>query len=266
MTVITLTTDFGSGDHGISQMKGVIWTIAPEAQLVDLTHEIPRHDILAAQFELESAAPYFPEGSIHLVVIDPGVGTQRRAIATRLGLQFFVGPDNGLVTPLLQRAEAHHWPVEMVHANRSQYWRETVSPIFHGRDIFAPLAAYLARGVLLAELGERINNPIRLSIPAPEMLKNGWRGQIIQVDHFGNLAANIRGFHLEGMGPVQIIIGGVTLRGLSRTFGDGQPGDLLAMIDSSNHLSICRVNGSAAQHLKAGPGEPVEVRPLTAAD
>jgi hypothetical protein len=265
MTVITLTTDFGSGDYAIGQMKGIIAGITPSAQLVDLTHEIPRHDILAAQFELEHAVPYFPAGSIHVVVVDPGVGTARRAIAARLGMQFFVGPDNGLLTPLLEQAEASGWPVEIVHANRPAYWRQRVSAIFHGRDIFAPLAGYLAQGVLLAELGQAIDDPIRARIPAPEKLENGWRGQIIQVDHFGNLAANIRGFHLEGMGAIQISIGGARVRGLSRTFGDGKPGDLIAMIDSSNHLSICVVNGSAAQHLNAGPGEPIEVRPLTAA-
>jgi S-adenosylmethionine hydrolase len=260
MSVVTLTTDFGSGDYAIGQMKGVILGLAPEAKIVDLTHEIPRHNILAAQFELENAVPYFPAGTIHVVVVDPGVGTHRRAIAARLGEWFFVGPDNGLVTPLLEQAETYHQTVEMIHTNNPHYWRSKVSSIFHGRDIFAPIAGHLARGVLLNALGERINDPVRASIPAAEMQAEGWRGQVIQVDHFGNLAVNIKRSHLEGMGSVQVTIGGVAIHGLVRTFGESEPGELVAMIDSSDHLSICVVNGSAAENLSAQVGTPVEVQ------
>ncbi len=183
MTVITLTTDFGTGDYGAGLLHGVIRRIAPEAKIVDLTHEIPPQDILLAQIILENAVPYFPQGSIHVVVVDPGVGTERRPIAASVGAQLFVGPDNGLITPQLERAEANRETVEIFHTNRPGYWLPQVSNVFHGRDIFAPIAAHLARGVPLVELGERINDPVRARIPDPLLIGEGWRGQVVQIDH-----------------------------------------------------------------------------------
>lgn len=263
MSLITLTTDFGPGSGDVGVLSGVIWEIAPEARIIDLTHAIPPQDILAAQLVLANSTPYFPDGTIHVVVVDPGVGTERRAIAARLGSQFFVGPDNGLITPLLERAEAERWDSEVYHLNKPEYWRPYVSSVFHGRDIFAPAAAHLARGVLLTAMGERINDPIRARIPAPVLDGDTWRGQVLQIDHFGNLTTNIRTGHLEGMGAVQVLIGGQVIEGLSRTYGDAPPGELIALLDSSNSLSICIVNGSAAGHLKLRPGAPVEVRGRT---
>lgn len=260
MTIVTLTTDFGIGDFGAGLMPGVIWKIAPDARIVTLTHAIPPQDILAAQVILGNTFSYFPDGTVHVAVVDPGVGTQRRAIAARIGSQFFVGPDNGLITPLLEQAEANRWTVEIYHTNRPAYWLPVVSHIFHGRDIFAPVAGHLARGVPLAELGDRINDPVRASIPSPVMVESGWRGQVIQIDHFGNLSVNIQRGHLEGAGALQILINNAVIPGLSRTFGDGKPGDLIAMIDSSNRLSICVVNGSAAERLNAHPGNVVEIK------
>ncbi len=259
MSLITLTTDFGSGDYALGQVRGVIWQIAPEARLVDLTHEIPPQDILAAQVVLDDCASYFPEGSIHMVVVDPGVGTDRRPIAARLGTHYFVGPDNGLITPLLEKAEAEGGPVEIAHTNRQQYWLPQISSVFHGRDIFAPIAAHLARGVPLFELGERIDDPVRAGLPQPQALEGGWRGQVIDVDHFGNLGVNLKAPHLGDIQALEIRIAGAVIQRLSRTFGDGQPGELVAMIDSSNRLSICVVNGSAADLLGAQTGTIVEV-------
>ena len=259
MSVITLTTDFGSSASDAGVLSGVIWKTDPEARIVELTHDIPPQDILAAQIILENAAPFFPEGTVHMVVVDPGVGTERRPIAARLGPHFFVGPDNGLVTPLLERAEANRWTIEVYHLNRPEYWLPEISSIFHGRDIFAPVAAHLAHGTPPSALGERINNPIRASVPVPELLDDGWRGQVVQIDHFGNLSVNIKRGHLEGLGPVEVRVGGQTVEGLSRTFGESQPGDLVALIDSSDRLSISVVNGSAAERLKARSGSPVEV-------
>lgn len=260
MSVITLTTDFGTSDKDVGVLSGVIWNIAPQARVVDLTHAIPPQNILAAQVVLSNCTAYFPDGTVHLVVVDPGVGTERRAIAAQLGDQFFVGPDNGLVTPLLEQAEAERRTVEIYHLNKPEYWRAQVSSVFHGRDIFAPVAAHLARGVPLAALGERISDPIRARIPSPVLEGDAWRGQVLQVDHFGNLTSNIHTGHLQGMGAVQVIIGGQVIDGLSRTFGDAPAGELIALIGSSNWLSICIVNGSAAGRLNARAGDPIEIR------
>ena len=264
MTVITLTTDFGTSSAITGQMHGVLLSIAPEARLVDLTHDIPRGDCLAAQVILDNTAPYFPDGTIHLVMVsDPDTERESsRPIAAQLGPQLFVGPDTGLITPLLERAETNRWTVEVVYTNRQEYWRSDNPGEEPEWPVFASLAAHLAAGVPITELGERINDPQRSSIPAPEMVGEGWRGQVIQIDHFGNLSANLKGFHLEGMGKVQVRVGGFAIDGLSRTFGDGQPGDLIAMIDSSNRLSICIVNGSAAHRLGVHAGDIVEVQPL----
>ena len=260
MNLITLTTDFGSGDYAVAQMKGVILSIAPAVKLVNLSHEIPPQDVLTAQVLLENTTAYFPDGTVHLVAINPGVGTEQRAIAARLGKSYFVGPDNGLITPLLERAEANGWRVEIVNANQPEYWRAQVSNVFHGRDVFAPIAAHLAQGTPLHALGERISDPLRRPIPAPQIIENGWRGEVIQVDHFGNLAVNLKSIHLKDMKTANFWVNETEIRGLSSTFGEGQPGELLALFDSSDRLSICMVNGSAAKRLNASPGTIVEVR------
>lgn len=261
MSVITLTTDFGTANHAAGQINGILWRIAPEARLVELTHQIPPGDLLTAQILLDYSVPYFPEGTVHLVIIGASVGN-RRPIAARLGSQWFVGPDNGVITPLLERAEANRQTVEVFHANEPEYWLADQEPVVQWRDVLAPISAHLAHGVLGTGIGERINDPIRTSIPQPEVLENGWRGQVIQIDHFGNLAVNLKGYHLEGMGAVQVTINGIDINGLARTFGDGQPGDLIALLDSSNRLSICVVNGSAASRLNVQVGAPVEVQPI----
>lgn len=259
MTVIALTTDLGASFPAAGQIHGVIWSHAPAAKIVDLTHEIPVRDRISAQVVLENALPYFPEGTIHLVVISPSAEEAPRPIVARLGSMLFVGPDNGLITPLIEHAEVNRWPVEAFHANNLKYWLPAGgSPVL---AIYASLAGHLAAGVPPAALGERINDPLRANIPAPEMIGDGWRGQIVQIDHFGNLAANIKRAHLEGIGPVQVRINGIAIEGLARTFGEGKHGDLIAMIDSSNHLSICVVNGNAAERLNAHTGDVVEVQP-----
>lgn len=259
MSIITLTTDFGTSANDVGVLSGVIWRIAPETCIVDLTHEIPPQDIIAAQVVLHNTTSYFPNGSIHMVVVDPGVGTARRPIAAQLGEQFFVGPDNGLLTPLLEKAEADGKPVEIVHLTKPQFWLPSVSHIFHGRDIFAPVAAHLARGVPPSAMGERITNPIRSGIPEPEPVEGGWCGRVAWIDHFGNLLVNISAKHLENVPAIEIFTKGQTIQGLSQTFGDGKPGDLIALMDSSNWLNICVVNGSAAERLNAQPGDRVEV-------
>ena len=259
MKFITLLTDFGLKDGYPGVMKGVIVRIAPEVQIIDITHAIQPQNILEGCLVLGRSYSYFPSGSIHVAVVDPGVGTRRRPIAARLGNHTFVCPDNGLITLALDEAVRAGQEVEIVHLTQPRYWLPQVSSVFHGRDIFAPAAAHLALGVPLMDLGERIEDPVRIVIPAPEPMESGWRGQVIDVDHFGNLGVNIQDTHLKSLGPVEIHIAGITIQGLSHTFGEGTPGDLVALIDSDNRLSICVVNGSAAERLHTGVGTFVEV-------
>ncbi|HEX2979101.1 MAG TPA: SAM-dependent chlorinase/fluorinase, partial [Anaerolineaceae bacterium] len=192
MSIITLSTDFGLKDGNVGVMRGVIWGIAPQAQLSDLSHLIEPQNILEGALILGRSAPYFPAGSIHVMVVDPGVGTARRPLAAQIDSQYFVGPDNGLITLLLDRAEQAGKPVDIVHLDRPEYWLKEVSYVFHGRDIFAPVAAHLANGVPLARLGSPIHDPLRLDIPHPTRTPTGWDAQIIYIDSFGNLVTNLR--------------------------------------------------------------------------
>ena len=162
MSLITLTTDFGTGDYGIAQMRGVIWGIAPEANIIDLSHEIPPQDIYQAADLLQNTVFLFPAGTVHVVVVDPGVGTYRHAMAARFGEQYYVGPDNGVITPLLKHAEKSSQTVELVALENPDYWLPNITNIFHGRDIFSPVGAHLANGVPLAELGTPLTRPVLL--------------------------------------------------------------------------------------------------------
>jgi len=257
--IITLTTDFGQSDYDAGVLSGVIWRIAPEARVIDLSHEIPRHAVLQASLLLGRCTPYFPYGTIHVVVVDPGVGTERRGLAARLGGQWFVGPDNGLLTQMWQRARAEQLPVEIVHLTNPRYWLESVSAIFHGRDIFAPVAAHLAAGLPLSELGPPVSDPILIHIPQPERSSTGWRGTILHVDAFGNLSTNLERRHFPSSRSVEIRLAEARIRGLVPTFGEGQPGEPVALFDSSGMLSICVVNGNAAARLGVQIGDPLEV-------
>jgi S-adenosylmethionine hydrolase len=260
MPVVSLTTDFGSGDHEAGVLKGVIWSIAPRAHIVDLTHEIPPQSIFEAALLLWRATPYFPDGSIHVAVVDPGVGTERRGIAAQLGTQYFVGPDNGLVTLILGQAESKNEPVSMVNLDQPIYWLSEISNIFHGRDIFAPVAGHLARGTPLKAFGSTITDPIRIDMPNPRQIIGGWEGHVIHIDHFGNLGTNLNVNHLQGSKEVVIKIKGIEIAGMVSTFGERPVGRLIALLDSSGSLAISVVNGSAAQKLGAAVGDKFEVQ------
>ncbi len=266
MSLITLMTDFGLKDGNVGVMKGVILAIAPRAQIVDLSHLIPPQNTREAALILVRSAPYFPPETIHVVVVDPGVGTARRPIAARLGTQHFVGPDNGVISLLLEHAERQDWPVAFIHLDQPQFWLPEVSPVFHGRDIFAPVAAHLANGKALSALGTPINDPVRLMLPRPECTPTGWRGEIIHIDHFGNLASNIRLEHLlaQSTTPEKIAVRlcGIEIRGLVKTFGERAPGELAALFGSTGNLIVSVVNGSAAQTLGAKVGNTIEVERL----
>jgi len=259
--IITLMTDFGLSDPYVGIMKGIIADIAPNAKVIDLTHLIPPQNIRAGALSLDRAYQYFPAGTIHLAVIDPGMGTNRQAIAIRAGHYLFVGPDNGLFTFVIKRAKTNQKPIKIFKLENPHYRLEPVSPVFHGRDLFAPAAAYLAAGAALEDFGEEIDNPVVLSVPFPEQTRRGWSGEVWAVDHFGSLETNLDGSLLDGCDPknVRIKVAGKMIERWVNTCADGNPGELIALLDSAGRLSICIVNGSAAHVLSAGIGTPVEL-------
>ncbi len=259
MPTICLLTDFGTRDGYPAVMKGVILSICPAAQFVDITHETGAQNVMEGALTLRRVSAYFPAGTIFLAVVDPGVGTERRPLAARIGEHYFVGPDNGLFGLHIQSALQSAQPVEMVHLDRPAYLRDEISNVFHGRDVFAPAAAHLACGVPLAEMGSPVTNPVNLEIPAPHPREGGLRGQVVHVDHFGSLATNITRANLPAGSSVRVRVGDQIIPDLVQTFGDASPGSLVALIDSDGALAVAVVNGSAAQRLGVGFGEPVEV-------
>lgn len=257
--IISLLTDFGLKDNFIGVMKGVIWSIATEAKIVDLTHSISPQNILEGSLVLVGSVAYFPVGTIHVAVVDPGVGTARRGIAARIGTQYYVGPDNGLFTSVLAAAEARSETAEFYTLDKPEFWLPGVSRSFHGRDIFAPVAAHLANGKKPEEMGSLITDPVRLNIQSPERIAGGWLGQVLMVDHFGNLITNIKPKHFEAGKRVLISVGDMVIDGVITTFGESHPGELVAMFDSSDVLQIAIVNGNAAQRLNAKIGSIVKL-------
>jgi S-adenosylmethionine hydrolase len=259
MPILTLTTDFGLKDGFAGVLKGVIWGICPEANIADISHAIAPQNVLEGAFALWRAYAFFPSGTVHIAVVDPGVGTSRRPLALRLGEQFFVGPDNGLFTPVLEEAEKNGWRMEFVHLTDAKYWLPSVSHTFHGRDIFAPAGAHLAKGVPLAQLGLPISDPKRLQMPKPERTKTGWRAHITVIDAFGNLTTDLPAAELVGEESVLFRLRTSEVRGLSPSYGHRKPGELIALVDSEGFIEIAVVNGSAAHILGAQVGDVIEV-------
>jgi S-adenosylmethionine hydrolase len=261
--IVTLMTDFGLKDGNVGVMKGVIWSIAPQVQIADLSHLVSPQNIPEAALLLVRSAPYFPPGTVHVVVVDPGVGTSRLPVAVQIGKpgseQYYVGPDNGTLTLWLERAEQNSESVRAARLDQPRYWLPEVSHVFHGRDIFAPSAAHLAAGVPLEELGTPLAELVRLDLPRPQQTPTGWRGQIIHTDHFGNLASNIRVEHVGERRDMEVRVGGQVIRGRVNTFGEQPPGALVALYGSTGNLIVSVVNGSAAQALGAKVGDPIEV-------
>lgn len=259
MTFITLTTDFGTEDGNVGVMKGVIWRIAPDAKIADISHLIGPQNIRMAAFILDRHVTYFPENTVHIVVVDPGVGTQRRPIAAQIGSQRFVGPDNGVFSPMYKRAEKMGWPVKIVHTDKPEYWGDKISDIFHGRDIFSPVGARLASGVPLEDLGTEIDDPVRIDIPDPKPTKNGIVGEIGHIDHFGNIASNIHKDDMSHLGEVTVTLRDITLDGLVRTFGEREIGELIALYSSTDYLIVAEVNGNAGARIGAEVGDIIKV-------
>ncbi len=257
MTLITLTTDFGVVDSYVAVMKGVIFTIAPDARIVDITHQIAPQNVREAAYVLSSAVPYFPPGTVHVVVVDPGVGSARRPIAIQTNSACFVGPDNGVFTSALAAAEQ----ATVVHLQNRAYWRTAISHTFHGRDIFAPVAAHLAAGVPLDALGPPIDDSLLLDLAQPVRLAGGkLRGEIVHVDRFGNLISNIPGSWLAG-NDWMIRVAGYTLDGVRSSYAGVAPGQLVALVSSGDTLEVAVCNGNAARMLTVATGEPINVWP-----
>ncbi|NLG98092.1 MAG: SAM-dependent chlorinase/fluorinase [Chloroflexi bacterium] len=259
MKLITLLTDFGLRDGYSGVMKGVIYRITPDAKIADISHAIRPQDVREGSLVWFRSIPFFPPGTIHVGVVDPGVGTNRRPIAARLGEHYFVCPDNGLITPLLEQAEQAGEPVEIVHLDQPRFWLPEVSNVFHGRDIFSPVAAHLANGVALSELGTPITDPVRLPLPRPKKTPDGLIAEIISIDHFGNLSTNITGEDLKSFKNFSVRVAGREIPGLVKTFGESTNGALIALIDSDGNMAIAIVNGNAHQEIGAGVGDTVEI-------
>ena len=259
MPFLTLTTDFGSKDGFVGTMKGVIWKICPDVQIADITHEVAPQNVQEGAIALWRAYAFFPEGTVHVAVVDPGVGTQRRAIAARLGAHYFVAPDNGLLTPILEETEKKGLPVQFVNLTNPDYWLPDVSHTFHGRDIFSPVGAHLAHGVPLADLGPVITDVTRVALPRPEKTTGGWRAQISVIDIFGNLTTNLPASVLTGQRNITFRLKGAEVNGMVASYGHRQPGELVALEDSEGYIEIAIVNGNGAKKLGAKVGDVVDV-------
>ena len=247
--IIALTTDFGVSSSYVAAMKAVVLSTLPDARLVDLTHAVPPQAIRDAEVALRSAAFLFPIGTVHIVVVDPGVGTKRRPIAVQARGLSFVGPDNGVLGLALREPGAR-----AICIDRPGLAREPLSPTFHGRDLFAPVAAELAAGVPLDELGTPITDALPSTLPEPMSDAAGVRGEVLIADSFGNLLTNIPGRLLRD--DFEVTVHGRLARRV-RTYGDGAPGELLALIGSDGYLEIALRDGSAVRTLAAEPGESV---------
>ena len=262
MAKITLLTDFGYRDGYPGVMKGVIWSIAPDADIADISHSISPQNVMEGAIALGRTAKFFPPGTVHVAVVDPGVGTTRRPIATQIGEQFFVAPDNGVLSIVMDQAEEKNETIRVFHLDNPKYWLQEISNVFHGRDIFSPVGAYCSIGVPIEEMGTLIHDPVRLKIPRPESRGDGWVGEVVSIDYFGNLATNLKRQHLEHMGPVLVRVCDTEIHGMVRTFGERPVGDLIALYGTMNDLLISVVNGNAAAKLQAKIGDQVKVIPL----
>jgi S-adenosyl-L-methionine hydrolase (adenosine-forming) len=263
--VITFLTDFGLMDDFVGTCHGVIKRIAPEAEIIDITHGISPQSVLEGAVVLANTIPYMPEG-IHLAVVDPGVGSDRRALALRdRSGRLYVGPDNGLLLLAAERQGGIAAARELVNP---EYWLETVSRTFHGRDLFAPVAAHLATGVPLEELGRELDpaDLVRLEVPEPSVGASSIRARALAVDRFGNIQLNLNRSHLERVGivpGVQVELESASERFYAvaaRTFSDVRPGEIVLYEDAYENVSIAITTGNAAETLSATPGDELRIR------
>lgn len=257
-SLVTLTTDFGTSDYYVGAMKAVMLSLNPDLKLIDISHDVGPQDLMAGAWLLKHSAYLFPEGTVHLVVIDPGVGTERRPIALRHKGHVFVGPDNGLFS-LVTDNEA----IEGVELRNQHFWRtENPSSTFHGRDIFAPVAAHIASGVPLSELGPAISTLDVFHWAMPTNDKKGIQGWVVHIDRFGNLITNIREEMVRELGPLEslrIYVGTQILRGVVDTYASVAAGEIVALFGSSATLEVAVNKGNAAEMMGVYQGAPISI-------
>jgi S-adenosyl-L-methionine hydrolase (adenosine-forming) len=255
--IITLTTDFGYSDPFVGILKGVILGIHADAQIVDLTHGIPAQNVLAGALALWSSVGYFPPGTIHVVVVDPGVGGDRRPILMQLDSDYFIGPDNGVLSLALEDRK----PTRIVQLSNDAYHLQPKSRTFHGRDVFAPVAAYLARGTSPEILGDAINGFVQLPWPKPKFKDKVIEGEVLYIDRFGNLFTNVRERDLTGRGDKEIVVrfGSVEITEVSANYTAGENGEYIALINSWGLLEIALCRDNAAMRSGISVGDTVEI-------
>jgi S-adenosylmethionine hydrolase len=252
--VLTLTTDFGLSDHYVGSMKGVILGICPRAQLVDISHQVAPYAIAEGAFLIAQAYRWFARGTVHVVVVDPGVGSQRRPIVLEAAGQFFVGPDNGVFGFIFGR-EKHK--VRLISNDR--LFRRPVSRTFHGRDIFGPVGAHLAAGVAPASVGRLITDYLRPPFETPRQTgARTWTGEVLKIDHFGNVVTNFQAADFPAV--EQLAIGGAKARRLVASYAEGRPGELVAIAGSSGYLEVSLNQGSAAEKTGCRSGAACRIR------
>jgi S-adenosylmethionine hydrolase len=255
--LITFTTDFGLSDHFVGVMKGVVASIAPTARVIDISHDVAPYNVTEAAFVIAEAWPYFPNRTIHVIVVDPGVGGARRPILAEAGGHFFIAPDNGVLSMVLDAA-----PHKVRVISNPKFMRRKISRTFHGRDVFAPAAAHLAKGAAAAAFGTLIDDYIRIAITRPWPAgKDAWRGTILKVDRFGNLITNFTARDFAGINarPFEMRAGTQRIHRLALTYADSEVGDLFVVVGSSGYLEIAANQTSAASLLGCSAGASVEL-------
>jgi len=254
--IITLTTDFGTSDHLVGAMKGVILNINPAARIMDINHSVAPFDILDGALSLANAYSYFPARTIHVVVVDPGVGTERRPILVSGEKQFFVAPDNGVLSMIYERE-----PCTVRHITAEHYFLNPVSPTFHGRDIFAPTAAWLSKTLQTEAFGEAVTDFVRFTMPKAKSNGQGVKGVVLRVDAFGNLMTNLKAEDIPigalGGGAIKLAVNGKQVLKFAHTFASGNPGEPIAVLGSAGYVEIAVNRGSAARTLGVNRGAEV---------
>jgi hypothetical protein len=258
--IVTLTTDFGTNDYFVGAVKGVILDIVPEAAIVDISHAVQAYDVLDGALTISATYSYFPTGTVHMVVVDPGVGTTRRPIIASSDGYHFVAPDNGVLSMVYAKEERIH----VRHITSEHYFRQPVSNTFHGRDIFAPCAAYLAKLVDSHKFGEEIEDYVKFAAPKPKPAgDNRLRAVVLKVDRFGNLITNITPEDVPvlfgGKSSFKIVVGSKEITEIRSSFAEGGPGEVFAIIGSMGYLEIVANRAAAAQITGAGKGSEVSI-------
>lgn len=261
--IVTLLTDFGTADYFVAAVKGVILTANPEVRLVDITHQIPPQDIESAAFTLLAACEAFPDGTTHLAVVDPGVGSERRPLLMQLGIHSFVGPDNGIFSYVCERFEESGGTPKFFHLTNEDFFRQPLSATFHGRDIFAPVAAALSLGTKPAVLGTEIRDCVRLPALRPTHLRDGkLSGRIIHIDRFGNCVTNFREDDLKPQNLAagfKLTVNGKSVTSVRQYFAESGKKKVFAIWGSAGFLELATTNGSAAHLLSAKPRDSVRL-------